>query len=59
MQSLKTRRLDRAYRKALETNSSLSPQAFLDAAEIADKAGDHFALGGIGRFAPNSHLVKG
>lgn len=58
VQSLDIRRLDRSARKALETNSNLSPQAFLDAAVIADNRGDPFALSSVGRVDPFSTLVK-
>ena len=59
MESLEIRRLERAGRKAVEISSNLSPQAFLDAAEIADKRGDAFALSSIGRIDLLAHLVKG
>ncbi len=60
MQSLEIRRRDRAGRKALEQGLlDLSPSNALAAYELADKNGDPFALGGIGRFDPNSTLVKG
>ncbi len=59
MQSLAQRRLDRAARKAFEVGLSLSPAETLEAAELAHKNGDPFALSGIGRVDLLAHLVKG
>lgn len=60
MQNIEQRRLDRAYRKALEAGASpdTSPEAALAAAEARDAAGDPYALGGIGRYDPLSMAVK-
>ncbi len=59
MQSLTNRRIDRAARKAAEAGLILPPEAALAAAELADKNGDPFALGGIGKVDLLAHLVKG
>lgn len=59
MESLANRRIDRAARKAAEAGLNLSPEAMLEAAILADKNGDQFALGGIGKVDMLAHLVKG
>jgi hypothetical protein len=60
MQSLENRRRDRAGRKAAEQGLvDLSPEAALVAAELADKNGDPFGLGGIGKIDLMAYLVKG
>jgi sugar/nucleoside kinase (ribokinase family) len=59
MQSLANRRLDRAARKAAEAGLNLSPEAALEAAELAHKNGNPFALVGIGKVDLLAHLVKG
>lgn len=59
MQNIEQRRLDRAYRKALEAGFDLTPEAALEAAELADKNGNLFALGGIGKVDLLAHLSKG
>lgn len=59
MENIERRRLDRAYRKALELGEVVTtPEAALAVAEARDAAGDCFAMGGIGRFDPYAHLVK-
>lgn len=58
MQSIETRRLDRAARKAAELALELSPVAMLEAAESAHAGGDRFALSGIGEVDLRAHLVK-
>ena len=58
VQSLETRRLDRAARKAVEAGLDLSPAAMLEAAELAYARGDPFALSGIGRVDLLAHLIK-
>jgi hypothetical protein len=67
MKYIAERRLDRASRKAInaavEAGLSIkempSPEALLAAAELADKNGDPFGLGGIGKIDLLAHLVKG
>ena len=59
MQNIQERRLARAERKAAETGLNLTPSEALAVFELADKNGNPFALGGIGRIDPFAHLVKG
>lgn len=67
MLPIEQRRLDRALRKALNRAAAPgTPEAELPnaeealaAAEQADRAGDPYALGGIGRNDPTAVLVKG
>jgi hypothetical protein len=63
MFDLETRRRERALRKLRnagvpEADLPLGADA-LAAAEQADRAGDPYALGGIGRNDPTAVLVKG
>lgn len=63
MIDLEQRRQDRALRKLREAGvpeaELPSGAEALAAAEAADRAGDPYALGGIGRNDPNAVLVKG
>ena len=58
MQNITERRLQRAERRAAEAGLALSPEAMLEAAELAHNQGDKFALAGIGRIDPFSTHVK-
>jgi len=59
MQNLTARRLDRIARRAENAGLPMpSPDAALEAAELAHAAGDKYALASVGRFNPLAHLAK-